>query len=617
MDHREFRNLESEKNEQRLTALEKRRGIRFSSRYRSFLEKERKSFSGQFIWHPVFLDGTQKYRLSLLAPTSSLFEDQEIEVDEDDADVLPLAFVDRLHVLGIKTASELCPVLIWNQHDFAFRPLYESLDLFLSALLKKGEASGFDRLNSAVDGAEKLCQSELYSEASAILQPVRSLVDIMDGAASMQIRDLLRRFFNLSGIANLNSGRIESGIEDLRKGVERKDPYAALNLVEHWMANEEHGNAGNLCDQFLGNTLLLDDHTEFYLLLNLGVCQLYLNERSSASATFKRIKERYYGKDELRIAVERLQSTGEPAEEILIWFLKEDPALEPRSRSAEEIEETEPAEPTVDLHAEMFSAMKGGRIDAVKAMVEAGADVNAKDSDFDRTLLHILFTESSLSEDARLSFADYLIEKGADLYAQDGDDSNVLVYVGPETEQKLISMFNAKGRQPELQPYRAFSADLRSDCAVRDVSRAGEKLICTLRGPKKKPQLVDALVDSNHLAVSNDLYEFLISQQIEIQTEAIEVRGVAGAILSDSYRLLFIPEYDCLNVERSEPEFNRIDPSRIRSVKRLIVDRSRLPDSALVFRVKGLSQPVIVDRMLSDHMQKQGFTGIQFTELKR
>ena len=72
---------------------------------------------------------------------------------------------------------------------------------------------------------------------------------------------------------------------------------------------------------------------------------------------------------------------------------------------------------------------------------------------------------------------------------------------------------------------------------------------------------------------------------------------------------------DCIDQKASDLVWNRIDPTLIASVKKLVVDESKIPPETLVFRMKHFPKSIIVSRALSEAISGKGFSGILFREL--
>lgn len=69
---------------------------------------------------------------------------------------------------------------------------------------------------------------------------------------------------------------------------------------------------------------------------------------------------------------------------------------------------------------------------------------------------------------------------------------------------------------------------------------------------------------------------------------------------------------DCVDRVASEAKASAIDPGSIDSVKRLVIDASRVPPERTLFRLKDLWGVIVARRALAEAIVAGGFSGVEF-----
>jgi len=73
---------------------------------------------------------------------------------------------------------------------------------------------------------------------------------------------------------------------------------------------------------------------------------------------------------------------------------------------------------------------------------------------------------------------------------------------------------------------------------------------------------------------------------------------------------------DCLDIDKCEVKWSKIDSKDISSLRHLVLDESKLNPQRALFRPKYFCQVILVERNLAESIDREGFTGIRWIELK-
>lgn len=132
--------------------------------------------------------------------------------------------------------------------------------------------------------------------------------------------------------------------------------------------------------------------------------------------------------------------------------------------------------------------------------------------------------------------------------------------------------------------------------------------------------LVDNLRNTDRLVLaSTRLKEFLESRALS-KVEYLPVtvldhkkRPAAGG----NYWIVHpLDPIDCLNDEECGAKFSAIDKTKIKFLKKLVIDESKIGSDRHFFRAQRYNKATIVRRDLAEAIQEQGFTGIRWVELE-
>lgn len=135
----------------------------------------------------------------------------------------------------------------------------------------------------------------------------------------------------------------------------------------------------------------------------------------------------------------------------------------------------------------------------------------------------------------------------------------------------------------------------------------------------KATALTDDLKNGSPVKIcSQRLVAFLKERQLtHVEYLPVTILDHKGKVASKEYRLVNpVGLQDALDRTASEPTHNLIKKDQIDSVKRIVLDVSKLDPAVKVFRLAGFYSPVLIARDLADAINAQGFVGSYFRELK-
>jgi hypothetical protein len=135
---------------------------------------------------------------------------------------------------------------------------------------------------------------------------------------------------------------------------------------------------------------------------------------------------------------------------------------------------------------------------------------------------------------------------------------------------------------------------------------------------KKRIMLSDHLLNLNRVIVaSKRLQEFFLAEKVpNIELLPVTIYDHKKRIASKEYAIIhLVTTQDCIDVKASGVSWNQINPEDIRTMERMVIDESKVDESAVVFRAKGLGNHIFLTREFSVKLANTGFSGIRFWEL--
>ena len=136
---------------------------------------------------------------------------------------------------------------------------------------------------------------------------------------------------------------------------------------------------------------------------------------------------------------------------------------------------------------------------------------------------------------------------------------------------------------------------------------------------KKETGLNDELPnDRSSKVCSKRLVDFLRSKKLPaVEYLPVKIIDHKGKVASADYFIVHpVNLQPALDLKASKPTYNTILTTQIDEVERLVLDPKGIAPGLRMFRLVGLSRPVLVDRALADEMTKQKFVGTEFVELE-
>jgi hypothetical protein len=132
-------------------------------------------------------------------------------------------------------------------------------------------------------------------------------------------------------------------------------------------------------------------------------------------------------------------------------------------------------------------------------------------------------------------------------------------------------------------------------------------------------QAKDFLVNENKLlVVSARVKDFLESQNLDgNEFLPVGVINHKGRKLEEKYFIAHqLGLQDCIDTKKSGAKPNAIDPSTFVYLLRLVIDENKVDGRRRLFRMAKYADLALFERSLAEQIQAEGFTGIQFIELK-
>jgi hypothetical protein len=131
-------------------------------------------------------------------------------------------------------------------------------------------------------------------------------------------------------------------------------------------------------------------------------------------------------------------------------------------------------------------------------------------------------------------------------------------------------------------------------------------------------RLIDAHVDANIVVISARIKEILAKEKLsDVEFLPVAIVNHKGRVASKDYFILNVTKsIDCLDVEKSVPRYSAIDPDIIRWVKKIVIDDSRVPAGARLFRMQGYFGPIIVDETIKQLLEGAKIEGASFVAVE-
>jgi hypothetical protein len=129
--------------------------------------------------------------------------------------------------------------------------------------------------------------------------------------------------------------------------------------------------------------------------------------------------------------------------------------------------------------------------------------------------------------------------------------------------------------------------------------------------------LTDSLLNSDQcLVVSARLRAALEALQlVRVEYLPVSIIDHKGRKAPAPYVIVHpVEPVDCIDRDASGVKISRITPGKVSSLKRLVIDASRVPPERTMFRLKDLWGPIVVRKPVADALTRGRFTGVTFIE---
>lgn len=129
--------------------------------------------------------------------------------------------------------------------------------------------------------------------------------------------------------------------------------------------------------------------------------------------------------------------------------------------------------------------------------------------------------------------------------------------------------------------------------------------------------LTDSLINTDSfLVISEKLKRFLeVEGGPSLEFLPVEIVNHKGRVAAQYFICHPVAPQDCLDLAGSRAKTSAVDPGTVLTIKRLVIDPSRIDAGLRVFRVQRLWEVVLVERALAEAISDAGFRGIAWVEL--
>jgi hypothetical protein len=130
--------------------------------------------------------------------------------------------------------------------------------------------------------------------------------------------------------------------------------------------------------------------------------------------------------------------------------------------------------------------------------------------------------------------------------------------------------------------------------------------------------LADSLEATASLLVVNDRVRELFEANGVQNVEWLPVKVInhkRRPVKEKYYVINVLSSGDCIDIKNSVFEWNKIDQDMMSSIKKLVVDETRLPADVKLFRPWHMPYAMMIHRTVADAIMANGLTGFLFTEI--
>lgn len=127
--------------------------------------------------------------------------------------------------------------------------------------------------------------------------------------------------------------------------------------------------------------------------------------------------------------------------------------------------------------------------------------------------------------------------------------------------------------------------------------------------------LFDGVANIDRLViVSKELREFLARRDLQgVEYLPITIRDHRGRVASRDHAIVNPhPLQDAIDIDASEVTYDRLIPTDIAEVDRLVIDPARVEPKLGIFRLARFTRPVVLRRSLAEEITVEGFRGMRW-----
>lgn len=130
------------------------------------------------------------------------------------------------------------------------------------------------------------------------------------------------------------------------------------------------------------------------------------------------------------------------------------------------------------------------------------------------------------------------------------------------------------------------------------------------------PDCIDNVKDA--LLVSERLHAFLSAAALpKVEFLPVAIVDPEGRPVSRTYVVVHpVEPVDCVDLEASVYGQSEIVAGKLQDVAKLVLDPSRVPLDRPLFRARGLTRAVFVERSFADAIRREGFSGVGWAEIE-
>jgi predicted DNA-binding WGR domain protein len=279
------------------------------------------------------------------------------------------------------------------------------------------------------------------------------------------------------------------------------------------------------------------------------------------------------------------------------------------------------------LSKPFIRAAYDGNLDEVKEFLKKGVDINVK-VDYETALYKAIYGNHD-------EIALFLVQQGANIYARVTDERYPISQeCNPELWEKLVKEFKKRGGVKKENHFCIIEEKIERNIAqlsylvnVESTYRltngvsvkdgfsvdAFFPMRTDYPGFKKDTTLTDCFITGHILIGNTKVKNYFESKKIlNIEILPVKIKNHAGEFIKEEYFIINPLAVDCLDVEKSEPEYNHISPDDIDKVQSIVIDETLLNSDIQIFRIKNFSYEIFVRKTFANELIKEGFTGIDF-----